>query len=315
MNGYSRRDFLAHSAAAAGVLALRPDQLLAAEASAAGKGTDMTIAKWTGSKDLNPQQMKDVAVKLTEKAIEGMGGLKRFVSKGAVVWVKPNIGWDRTPEQAANTNPDVLATIIRLCFEAGAKTVKVGDNPVHKKELTYKNSGIDAVARALGAEVLYLDTDRFKQMEIKGDLVKKTGVYPGIVECDLVINVPLPKHHVRAEMTACMKNYMGVIDDRKSFHQDIAASLVDITRFMKPQICILDGMRVLMANGPVGGRLEDVQVRATVAAGVDIVALDALAAELLGRKPADIPSIVKGQQGGLGKMDYRSLALKEIAVS
>jgi uncharacterized protein (DUF362 family) len=314
MSSYSRRDFLAHSAAAAGALALHPGQLLAADA-AAGKPADMTIAKWAGPKELNPQQLKEVAVKLTEKAIEGLGGLKRFMGKGSVVWVKPNIGWDQPPEKAANTNPDVLATIIRLCFEAGAKTVKVGDNPVNPKELTYKNSGLADVAKSLGAEVLYLDTDRFKKMDVKGDLVKQIGVYPGIVECDLVINVPLPKHHQRSEMTACMKNYMGVVDDRKFFHQDIPTCVTDITRFMKPRICILDAVRVLTAHGPRGGDLADVQVKTTVAAGVDIVALDVLAAELIGRKPADIASIVKGQQAGLGKMDYRSLALKEFAVS
>ena len=96
--------------------------------------------------------MKNVAVKLTEQAIEALGGMKRFVSRGDVVWVKPNIGWDRTPETAANTNPDVVATIIRLCFDAGAKTVKVGDNPCDVAEKTYEASGIAAAARAAGGE-------------------------------------------------------------------------------------------------------------------------------------------------------------------
>jgi uncharacterized protein (DUF362 family) len=310
MSSYSRRDFLTHSAAAAGMVALQPGRLMAAE-----KPAEMAIAKYSGQENLNPQQFKDLAVKLTEKAIEGIGGMKRFVSKGSVVWVKPNIGWDRTPEQAANTNPDVLATIIKACFDAGAKTVKIGDNPCDKKEATYANSGLAAIAKTMGAEVLYVDLERFRKMDVKGERVKQIGVYPAMVECDLVINVPLPKHHRLADLTACMKNYMGVIDDRKSFHQDIPTSLADITRFMKPQICILDAMRVLVANGPKGGKLEDVRVRTTVAAGTDIVALDALAAELIDRKPADIKTIVKGQEAGLGKMDYRKLALKEIAVS
>ncbi len=52
-----------------------------------------------------------------------------------------------------------------------------------------------------------------------------------------------------------------------------------------------------------------------MAAGTDIVALDAWGAELAGQKPAEIVFIAKGQDLGLGKMDYRSLAPKEVAVS
>jgi uncharacterized protein (DUF362 family) len=316
MSNYSRRDFLTHSAAAAGMLALRPDQLLAADAAAAAKPADMTIAKWAGAKELNPQQLQEVAVKLTEKAIEGLGGLKRFVSKGDVVWVKPNIGWDKKPEMAANNNPDVVATIVRLCFEAGAKAVKIGDNPCNKPPATYENSGIAPAVRKLGAEVLYLDTNLFQETEIKGERYKTLKLAPEILACDLVINVAVPKHHSLSTATVCMKNYMGLVDSgRRGFHQDIGTSLADITRFMKPRICIVDAIRVLTAHGPQGGNLADVLMKTTVAAGVDIVALDALGVELLGHKPSDIKTVVKGQEAGLGKMDYRSLALKEFAVS
>ena len=320
MTMFSRRDFLACSAAA-GALGLGADRLLALDSPAPAK-TDMTIARWNGAKELNPELFKQAAVKLTEQALAGLGGLGRFVRKGDVVWVKPNIGWDRAPEFAANTNPDVVATIIRLCFEAGAKTVKVGDNPCHPAPKTYENSGIAAAAKAAGAEVLFLDRSRFKEtavkfeaLAVKGQKITSIPIFPGILDCDLVINVPIAKHHVIAKLTMCMKNYMGVIDKRNLFHQDMTNCLVDITRFMKPRICILDCLRVLTQHGPVGGKLEDVATPMTIAAGVDIVALDAFGAEVMGKKPADIPYIVKGAAAELGKVDYRSLALREIAVS
>ena len=113
--------------------------------------------------------MKDLATKLTEKAIEGLGGMGRFVKKGDVVWVKPNIGWDRTPEQAANTNPDVVAALVRMCFDAGAKIVKVGDNPCDIAAKTYVASGIAAAVRDLGAKVIMLDRSRFKDTDIHGE--------------------------------------------------------------------------------------------------------------------------------------------------
>jgi uncharacterized protein (DUF362 family) len=283
----------------------------------ADKPTQMTIARWAGQGKPAADAMKDIAVKLTEKAIEGMGGMKRFVKNGDVVWIKPNIGWDRTPEQAANTNPDVVATLIKLCLDAGAKTIKIGDNPVHAADKSYKASGIAAVAKELGAEVIFLDKTRFKDTDIKGERVKSIPIFPGILECDVVINVPVVKHHRLAEMTACMKNYMGVIEKRQTFHQGFGACLSDISRFMQPRakLIVVDALRVLKANGPLGGRLEDVDVKTTVAAGVDIVALDSLSAELMGKKGKDVKTVEAGEKAGLGTIDYRSLALRELSVS
>jgi uncharacterized protein (DUF362 family) len=312
MSMHSRRDFLAQSAAAAGMLTLGANGLLAA---GSAEAPDMTIARWAGAEQPDAAAVKAIATKLTEKAIEGLGGMGRFVKKGDVVWVKPNIGWDRTPEQAGCTNPQVVAALIRMCFDAGAKTVKVGDNPCDLAAKTYQTSGIALVAEELGAKVVYLDRSRFKDAAIGGERIKSWPFYPEIIDCDLVINVPIVKHHVLAGATLCMKNYMGVIEKRNLFHQDIATCVADVTRFMKPRLCVLDAVRVMKAHGPKGGNLADVELKTTVAAGVDIVALDALGAELMGKSPTAYKSIVKGQEVGLGKIDYHSLALREFKVS
>jgi uncharacterized protein (DUF362 family) len=311
MTQQTRRDFLARTAAATGALALVGGRgLRAAEAA----GADMAIAKWAGAASPSADDIRKIAVQLTLKALEGVGGLKRFMSKGAVVWVKPNIGWDRAPETAANTNPDVVATIIKACFEAGAKTVKVGDNTVNLAAKCYASSGIADAAKAVGAQVLFLDKSRYKEMDIQGEKIKKIGVYPEVIESDLVINVPVVKHHRLSAATMCMKNYMGVIDDRKAIHQDIPTCLADITRFLKPRLCILDAVRILTGNGPSGGDLKDVQTKLMVAAGVDIVALDAWGAEVMGKKPEEIGSVAAGAKAGLGKIDYKAIA-KEVPVS
>lgn len=289
-----------------------------AQAATARKRADMTIARWTGpdpTKDPAAARINRIAAKLTEKALEGLGGLKRFVGAGDVVWVKPNMAWDRAPELAANTNPAVVATIVRLCFDAGAKTVKVGDNPCNRAAASYRTSGIAAAVQPLGAKVVFLDRSRFRKTSVRGERVKSLMFYPEILDCDLVINVPVAKHHGISGVTLCMKNYMGVIKNRPPLHQDLPVCLADLTRFMKPRISVLDGMRVLMTHGPSGGNPADVKLKTTVAAGVDVVALDALGAELLGRKPSDIGTIVKGEQAGLGRMDYRSLSPREISVS
>ncbi len=307
----TRRDFLAQAAAATGAVSFGGRRILAAEAARA----EMAIAKWSGAATPSADDIRKIAVQLALKALEGVGGLKRFVTKGAVVWVKPNIGWDRTPEQAANTNPEVVATIVKACFEAGAKAVKVGDNTVNLAPKCYAASGIEAAAKAAGAEVLLLDRSRVKEKEIGGEKVKSIPMFPEILDCDLVINCPVVKHHRLSIATLCMKNYMGVVENRKVFHQDIPACLADITRFMKPRITLLDATRILVDHGPSGGDLKDVKTPLMIAAGTDIVALDAWGAAVLGRKVEEIPSIAAAEKAGLGKADYRSLNPKEIAVS
>lgn len=304
----TRREFLKTSAVL-GATSIAPLPVIA---QAAAAPADMCIARWKGAADAN---MNDTARKLTEEAIKGIGGLGRFVNKGDVVWVKPNIGWDRTPEQAANTHPEVVKAIIRLCMEAGAKTVKVGDNPCNDAQKSYKNSGIEAAAKEAGAEVVYLDKDRYREVKINGKRLDSIPIYPEITDCNLIISCPVVKHHSATKLTACMKNFMGIIDNRRKFHQDLPGCIADLTAYLKPRIAVLDATRILTAHGPTGGDLKDVKVMNTVAAGVDLVALDALAAELLGNDPADIGTVVAGHEYGLGTKDYKSLNLKELEIA
>ncbi len=312
MNAHSRRQFVKRSAA--GMLALGTCNSLAFGQGSAQRAK-MAIARWGGSGTPPADRVDRIAAEMTRKAIAALGGMERFVRRQDVVWVKPNIGWDRSPELAANTNPAVVETLVRLCYEAGAKKVKVGDNPCDLARNSYANSGIADAARRAGAEVVFLDRRRFKTVAIKGQRVKKLPMYPEVLDCDLVISAAVAKHHALATATLCMKNYMGVIEQRRTFHQAIPECLADLTRFMRPQLCVLDAVRVLLRHGPKGGNPADVAMPMTVAAGVDIVAMDAFGAELLGRKPEEVGSVVVGQRAGLGTKDYRSLAPKEIVVS
>ncbi|MEP0847081.1 MAG: DUF362 domain-containing protein [Phycisphaerae bacterium] len=307
----TRRRFMLDSAAL-GVAALAAPRF--APAGPTDVPVDMSIARWKppAPSAALPDAM---AARLAEAAIVQLGGMSRFVRRGDVVWIKPNIGWNRKPEHAANTHPHVVAQLVRMCQEAGAKTVKVGDNPCNDPKQCYENSGIAPAARALGAEIVFLDRDRFRNMAIGGKRLKQHPVYPELVECDLVINVPVCKHHGETEVSLCMKNYMGVVEDRGEFHQDLPATITDLTRFMKPRLCVLDATRMLVANGPTGGRLDDVRPMFTVAAGTDIVALDAFGCELLGHKPESISTVAAGRDAGLGRTDYRALSLKETELS
>jgi uncharacterized protein (DUF362 family) len=310
----TRRRFLGQAASAAGALAARPLRVLG-DPDPSPSGADMSVARLASTSAAAGSEGS--AARLTRAAIGGLGGMSRFVRRGDVVWVKPNMGWNRAPELAANTHPDIVAELVRLCYEAGAKKVKVGDNTCHAATQCYQTSGVAAAAVAAGAVVIQLEEARFRETAIGGERLTNWPVYSEILEADLVINVPIAKHHGMSIVTLGMKNYMGVVGGRRNlWHQDLPTCLCDIVAFMRPRLSVLDATRILTAHGPQGGNTADVKRLDTILASTDIIALDAFGAELLGRRPEEIATVRAGFERGLGEIDYRNRrVLREVTVT
>lgn len=253
--------------------------------------------------------------KIVKAAIDAMGGIRTFISRGDVVVIKPNIAWDRTPEQAGTTNPEVVAAVVRLCFEAGAKKVRVFDRPVNDPRRCYVQSGIAPAAAALGANVDFADERKFKEMDINGTALKSWPLYTEVFEADKVINIPIAKHHGSAKLTMSLKNWMGVMGGRRrQIHQKLDESLADLSTKIKPTLTILDAVRILTANGPQGGSLADVKKLDTVIVGVDQVAIDSYGATLFGMKGSDLGYVRIANERGIGKMDLNKVRIKKINV-
>jgi len=302
----NRRDFV-KSAAAAGVALLGLRRLEAAAPA-------LAIARYKSSPTA-PDGIAEEARRLTRAGIDALGGMGRFVSKGQTVWIKPNISWDRRPEQAATTNPDVVATLVAMCYQAGAKRVAVSDNPCNSAQRTFPRSGIQQAAEKAGAQVFFMDERKFRKMALNGKILKEWPVYAEVVECDVLINVPIAKHHSLTTVTLGMKNLMGAVGGaRERFHQNTELTLPDLAAFFKPKLIVLDAIRVLTGNGPVGGSLTDVKRKETVVAGTDQVAVDAYGATLLGHKPQAIEHIVEASRRGLGNINFEALSPKIIEV-
>ncbi len=244
---------------------------------------------------------------LTRAAVAALGGMGRFVPKDSNVVIKPNIGWDRTPEQGANTHPEVVATLVTLVREAGAKRVQVMDNTCNDARRCYKRSGIEKAAKDAGAKVIHLREGRGVEMQVGGKLVRTWPVFREVTQADVLINVPVAKHHSLAKATLGMKNWFGAIDGRRNqLHQDVNLASMEMAAFFKPELTVLDGTRVLLRNGPQGGRLEDVSHPRVVMAGIDPVAIDAFGGTLLGLTPEDLPHIAMAEERGLGSRDWQA---------
>jgi len=247
---------------------------------------------------------------ITRKAIELLGGIKQFVSKGDVVMIKPNIAFNRAPEQAGCTNPEVVRSLVKLCVDAGAKEVKVMDNPVASARDTYKRSGIEQAAKEAGALVLYPESDRLKSVPINGDYLETQKVFTDIIEADKLINVPILKTHSFTRLTMGMKNWLGAIGgNRGALHDRLDRAIVDLARYFKPTLTILDAYRILAKNGPEGRSLSDVVTLKTVVAGRDPVAVDAMGASFCQMKPKSLGFLKLAYKQGLGEIDLESLKI------
>jgi len=250
----------------------------------------------------NPEQ-------LARQAIEEMGGIRRFISRTDIVLVKPNIGWDRTPEQAANTNPLIIAEIVRQCWNAGAKKVIVTDVSCNEPHRCFQRSGIAEAARHEGAEVIFPEPARFKDVDLQGDVLHAWPVFDPFLNVDKIINVPIAKHHSLTGTTLGMKNWYGILGGpRHQLHQNIHESLVDLADFIRPTLTVIDCYRVLIRNGPTGGNLEDVLLKKTLVAGTDPVALDAYVAKAYWN--LDVPALPYLQiaaQRGLGTYEFEKV--------
>jgi len=295
---YSRRRFLQAAGGAAGALAasvLFPPILRAAD----GKTVDVGVASAASSAER------------ARKAVALLGGMKAFVSRGEVIVLKPNIGWDRTPAQAANTDPEFVVAVAEMCLAAGAKSVRVFDRTCNDPRRCYVSSGIkDAVerfARKNGVEdalrIYHVEDRKFVRTALPNALaIKEWELYRDALEADKIVNLPIAKHHSLAGITLGLKNMMGIMGgNRGQIHFRLSECLVDIHRRIPAALTLIDAGRVLLRNGPSGGNLSDVKYFGKAFASRDVVAADVVAAEQIFQMSArDVPHIEKAMDAGLG---------------
>jgi uncharacterized protein (DUF362 family) len=239
--------------------------------------------------------------------------MSRFVKKGNRVVVKPNILTAAEPQYAVSTNPEVMATLVKLCLEAGASVVQVFDSPTSGVATAYERSGIEKAVTDAGGRMEKMSQLKFKKTPIpQGRDIKSWSIYEDVLTADVVINATIAKTHDLAVLTMGMKNLMGVITDRGSFHSNIGQRLADLSTVVRPTITVIDAVRVLVRNGPTGGSLSDVKEMDTVIASTDIVAADSYGATLFGKTGADLSYVKLAAGMGLGVMDLSRVTVKEV---
>ena len=286
--------------------------------------TEPSAAPTPTSTAAPPRRHPDLAVArggepeaMVRRTLAALGGMERFVSPGDDVIVKPNICVAyHTYEYAATTNPWVVGELVRLALEAGAKRVRVMDNPFGgSAEQAYVKSGIQEQVVRAGGQMETMA--RFKYVDVnlpEAQDLRRCKIYDAVLKADVLIDVPIAKDHGLARLTLGMKNLMGVIFDRPAMHRNLGQRLADLSSRVRPTLTVVDAVRMLMRHGPTGGNLDDVKQMDTVIASPDIVAADSYAATLFDMQPDELAYVRAGAAMGLGRSDLQALKIEEVNV-
>jgi uncharacterized protein (DUF362 family) len=320
--GISRREFLLRTAATCGIAAAAGTWGYVFYSKDPVRRSDRKIFTFrdyrTEEKKVYPQLAvvhgKDVD-RMVRAALEKIGGITRFIHPGERVLIKPNVAWDRQPEQAANTNPLIVAAIVALCLEARASEVWVTDVSVNDPNRCFARSGIEDAVKKAGGKIRLATENDFVSTDLRGESLKVWPVSGFYHQADRLINLPIVKHHSLSRCTMGMKNLYGSLGgQRNRLHQDINTSIADLAAAIRPTFTLLDATRVLRRNGPTGGNLADVSIENTIVAGVDLVAIESYGLRFLDLKIEDVPFIQMAEKRGIGIADWKSLNVAEINV-
>ena len=272
-----------------------------------------------------PQGSPDMVVahggdpeEIVRLALSALGGMGHYVANGADVIIKPNICHAYyTYEYATTTNPWVVGALVKLCLEAGAERVRVMDYPFGgTQEQAYVKTGIQEQVQAAGGEMAFMPGFQYISKDIPdGRDIRSVEIFDDILTADVLIDVPIAKHHSLAGLTLGMKNLLGVIKDRAAMHRNLGQRLADLTSLAYPTLTVVDAVRMLMDHGPTGGNLDDVKQMDTVIVSTDIVAADSYAATLFGMQPRDLSAVAAGADMGLGTSNLDELRIEQVNAS
>ncbi len=320
----NRRDFLKKASLIGAGLIFAPAMVNNALANSKNKSIADHITKAPSKTSLSPVSIVngDDPYQMTRKAVDLLGGMKKFVDDGDIVFIKPNMSWAQSVNKGATTHPDVVKAVVEMCYEAGAVYVYVADITCNTATRAYKLNGIEEAAIEAGAECFKVGRRDIVEKDLGGTL-GKMSILEAATTADKLINVPIAKHHSLAKLTLSMKNLMGLVGgSRSSIHWNISQKLADLANYFRPALNIVDAYRIMVKHGPSGGRDDDVVLMNKTIASPDIVAADTMAASLFvdvkdkdgetvsqfsGLDPRSIGYIQTADSMGLGTSDQNKM--------
>ncbi|MCD4689901.1 DUF362 domain-containing protein [bacterium] len=262
-----------------------------------------TVVSITRSESYEPAAVRAAVT----AAVNAVGGMSRYVSPGQSVLIKPNLLAAKSPDRAITTHPVVIEVIIELVRGAGGEPV-IGDSPggaLRGIDRVWTNTGMQELSERTGVPLVGFEAAG--SVKLTGEL-KDYMIARPVVDADVIINVPKLKTHVLTLYTGCIKNMFGAIPGfAKGRVHNLAGRpapfsryLVGVHSLVRPALNIMDGIVAMEGDGPSGGKPRYV---GAVFAGSDAVAIDTIAAAMIGMDAGRIHMIRLASERGLGVSD------------
>ncbi len=255
-----------------------------------------------------------------KRVVNALGGIKRFVKEGYRVLIKPNMGFPNPPEWSTTTHPDVVKTVAELCIEAGSRRIIVMDHSLRDGELCKEKSGIGEALKGLKGVVIAMPDDPkfYEEMQVAGAKeLKSTAVAKEALKANCIINIPTAKSHSATGVSLGIKNLMGLVYDRKVFHDkmDINRAIAEQLIVIKPSLTIIDAVYALLTRGPGGP--GEVSKSGTIIASTDPVAADSYAVSLVRWynrefRGDQVKHIKIAAEMGFGEIDIAKMDVKTV---
>ncbi|MEQ8174990.1 MAG: DUF362 domain-containing protein, partial [Syntrophomonadaceae bacterium] len=248
-----------------------------------------------------------------------LGGWDQFVKPGMVVLLKVNLIGPKRPETAAITHAELVRALTQILVQRGC-TVWIGDSsggsiagiaPTRQAMIV---SGLQKVADQEGARIKNFDKEGVVEVNTCGGYVEKMHLARPMFEADLVINLPKLKTHSAGIYTGAVKNLFGCVPGLKkaAYHRmapdskELGYIIADIHQALKVHLHIMDGITAMQGEGPTAGEMYQAK---KILFSTDPLALDTVAAAMIGMETKDVPILISARERQLGEFDLEKIEI------
>lgn len=248
---------------------------------------------------------------LTRRAIDLLGGIATFVRPGQRVLIKPNCTGYFLADEGVTTDPRLVAALVRLCRDAGASQVTVGESAgMDETGKVLRATGMAAAARAAGARVVAFDECPSRDVDIPGGrAIRRIALPEPLLDADVIINACKGKTHHMDPVSGAIKNWVGAIPlALRMQHHDVHtfAEYVDIMSVTRPALHVGDAIIVGEGDGPLA---NTPRWCGCVLASTDPAALDVTLCRLFSLDPDEHRFAAEAAERGLGTNDPASITV------
>jgi uncharacterized protein (DUF362 family) len=248
-----------------------------------------------------------------------IGPPSKIIPRGGRVLIKVNLtSEDNLWERGILTSPLFTRALVEEVQKARPAEVIIAEGTAVGQDTkkAFAANGYPEVAKATGARLLDLyDGEHEEVKTAPGGILGTVRISKEVLKADFFINAPVLKTHFASTLTAAMKNLKGTTtyDEKKRFHYlNLNQAVAELNQVLKPNLIVIDGTIAMEGDGPVAGTPVDLNL---IMAGTDAVAVDTIAARIMGIDPEEVAPLAWAKKMDFGVWDEKEIRILGNSIS